>query len=92
MNVALDSPTDYALEVDFEYPQHVHGALRSTVLSNEKMFGKQEEKLLVILYDKSVTSYIIAICNNVLVTVSALQRSIVYCNSCNLREYIELKF
>ena len=36
---------------------------------------------------KSITSYIIAICSNVLVTVSALQRSIVYCNSCNLHVF-----
>jgi len=35
---------------------------------------------------KNVTSYIIAICNNVL-TVSALQRSIVYCNSRNLHGF-----
>jgi len=24
MNVALDSPTGYILEVDLEYPQHLH--------------------------------------------------------------------
>jgi len=26
INVALDSPTDYVLEVDLEYSQHVHDA------------------------------------------------------------------
>jgi len=57
--------------------------------TREKSFGKRE-KLLAILYDKKRSSYIIAICINVLVTVSALQRSIVYAQSPWLREYIEL--
>jgi len=26
MTIPLDSPTDYILEVDFEYPQHLHDA------------------------------------------------------------------
>jgi len=54
-------------------------------VSREKSLGKRKEKLLAILHDKK--RYIIAICSNVLVTVSALQRFIV-CNSRNLHDFM----
>ncbi|KYQ49525.1 hypothetical protein ALC60_11402, partial [Trachymyrmex zeteki] len=52
--VAPDSSTGYILEVDFEYPQHLHD--RHTDLpfcpTRDKLPGKREDKLLATLYDK----------------------------------------
>jgi len=78
MNVALDSPMVYILEVDLEYPQHVHDAhsdLFHFVQRARNHSVNERRSSLRHCMIKSVTSYIIAICSNVLVTVSALQRS-----------------
>ena len=52
--IAPDSPTGYILEVDLEYPQHLHD--RHTDLpfcpTRDKPPGKREDKLLATLYDK----------------------------------------
>ena len=59
--IAPDSPTGYILEVDLEYPQHVHD--RHTDLpfcpTRDKPPGKREYKLLATLYDKQhyITHY-----------------------------------
>jgi len=54
MNVALDSPTSYILEVDLEYPQDLHDAHANLPFCStcDKPPGKREDKLLVTLYDK----------------------------------------
>jgi len=54
MDVALDSPTGCILEVNLEYPQHLHDAHADLLFcpTRDKPPGKQEDKLLVTLYDK----------------------------------------
>jgi len=54
MDVTLDSPKGYILEVDLEYPQHLHDAHADLpfCLTRDKSSGKRENKLLVTLYDK----------------------------------------
>jgi len=47
-----DSLTGYVLEVDLEYPQHLHNAHKPFCLTREKPPNKQEKKLLATLYDK----------------------------------------
>jgi len=79
MNVTLDSSISYVFEVDLEYP-HLRCVLRFTVLSNVRETTRQTREEASHDMIKSVTSYIIAICSNVLVTVYTLQR-FVYCNS-----------
>jgi len=54
MDVALDSPTGYILEIDLEYPQDLHDAHADLSFwpTRDKPPGKQEDKLLATLYDK----------------------------------------
>jgi len=53
MSIALDSPTDYILEVDLEYPQDLDAHTDLTFCSTrDKLPGKWEDKLLATLYDK----------------------------------------
>ena len=53
-SIALDSPTGYILEVDLEYPQHLHNAHTNLPFcpTRDKPPGKRENKLLATLYDK----------------------------------------
>jgi len=48
MNVALDFPTGYILEVDLEYPQHLHNAHADLTFcpTRNKPPSKRENKLL----------------------------------------------
>ena len=71
--ITPDSSTGYILEVDLEYPQHLHDRHIDLpfCLTCDKPPGKYKEKLLTTLYDSSVTSSTIATCSNVLVTVFA---------------------
>jgi len=49
--IAPDSSTSYILEIDLEYPQHLHD--RHTDLSAQRAINrKREDKLLAMLYDK----------------------------------------
>ena len=52
--IAPDSPTGYILEVDLEYPQHLHDRHTDQpfYLTRDKPAGKGEDKLLATLYDK----------------------------------------
>jgi len=54
MNVALDSSTGYILEINLEYPQHLHDAYADLPFcpTRDKPSSKQEDKLLGTLYDK----------------------------------------
>jgi len=54
MDIALDSPTGYILEVDLEYPQHLHNAHADHAFcpTHDEPSGKQQNKLLATLYDK----------------------------------------
>ncbi|KYM95371.1 hypothetical protein ALC62_13985, partial [Cyphomyrmex costatus] len=52
--IPLDSPTGYILEVDIEYPQHLHDAHTDLPFcpTREKPHGKRDDKLLATLCDK----------------------------------------
>ncbi|KYN09798.1 hypothetical protein ALC57_18080, partial [Trachymyrmex cornetzi] len=52
--IALDSQTGYILEVDLEYPQHLHDAHTDLPFcpTREKPPGKRDDKLLATLCDK----------------------------------------
>jgi len=52
--MSLDSSTSYILEVDLEYPQHLHNAHAdlSFCPTRDKPPGKRENELLATLYDK----------------------------------------
>jgi len=52
MDVALDSPTGYILEIDLEYPQHLHDADLPFCPMHDKPPGKRENKLVATLYNK----------------------------------------
>ncbi|XP_036138928.1 uncharacterized protein LOC118644448 [Monomorium pharaonis] len=53
-SIALDSPIGYILEVDLEYPQHLHDAHADLPFcpTRDKPPGKRQEKLLATVYDK----------------------------------------
>ncbi|XP_018404835.1 PREDICTED: uncharacterized protein LOC108781382 [Cyphomyrmex costatus] len=57
--IPLDSPTGYILEVDIEYPQHLHDAHTDLPFcpTREKPPGKRDEKLLATLCDKQRYKY-----------------------------------
>ncbi|RLU21121.1 hypothetical protein DMN91_005494, partial [Ooceraea biroi] len=52
--IAPDSSTGYILEVDLEYPQHLHDAHTDLPFCppRDKPLGKRQDKLLATLYDK----------------------------------------
>ncbi|XP_070163481.1 uncharacterized protein [Polyergus mexicanus] len=52
--IASDSTTGYILEVDLEYPQHLHDAHADLPFcpTRDKPPGKRQDKLLATLYDK----------------------------------------
>ncbi|XP_036146601.1 uncharacterized protein LOC118646866 [Monomorium pharaonis] len=54
LSIALDSPTGYILEVDLEYPQHLHDAHTDLPFctTRDKPPGMRQEKLLATLYNK----------------------------------------
>lgn len=54
MDVALDSPIGYILEVDLEYPQNLHDTHTDLPFcpTRDKPPGKRQDKLLATVYDK----------------------------------------
>jgi len=94
MNVALDSPTGYILEVDLEYPQHLHDAHADLRFcpTRDKPSGKREDKLLATLYDKKC--YVIHYWNLQQCTRHGLwgkiHRVLQFAQSPWLRDYIQL--
>ena len=65
--IAPDSFTGYILEIDLEYPQHLHNRHIDLSFCRDKSSGKRKDKLLATLHDKQRHPFII--CSNVLVTV-----------------------
>jgi len=49
--ITIDS-LGYVLEIDLDYPQHLHLAQSNLPYSMREKSGKREEKFLAILYDK----------------------------------------
>ena len=81
---------DYVLEVDLEYPQHLHDAHTDLPFypTCEKLSKKREKKLLAMI--RSIMYFIIVI-YNVLITVSKSQKhALQFAQFPWLHEYIEL--
>ncbi|RLU15821.1 hypothetical protein DMN91_011577 [Ooceraea biroi] len=57
--IAPDSFTGYILEVDLEYPQHLHDAHTDLPFcpTRDKPPGKRQDKLLATLFDKKTLCY-----------------------------------
>ncbi|KYN05857.1 hypothetical protein ALC62_03210 [Cyphomyrmex costatus] len=93
--IAPDSPTGYILEVDLEYPQHLHDAHTDLPFcpTRDKLPGKREDKLLATLYDKQ--RYVIHYrnlqqCTHHGLRVTKIHRVLQFAQSAWLRDYIEL--
>ncbi|XP_018399567.1 PREDICTED: uncharacterized protein LOC108777234 [Cyphomyrmex costatus] len=93
--IALDSPTGYILEVDLEYPQHLHDAHTDLPFcpTREKPPGKRDDKLLATLCDKQ--RYVIHYrnlqqCTRHGLRIAKVHRILQFTQSPWLRDYIEL--
>jgi len=95
MDIALDSSTGYILEVDLEYPQHLHNAHTDLPFcpTRDKPPGKRQDKLLATLYDKK--RYVIHYrnlqqCTRHGLRIVKIHRVLQFSQSPWLRNYIEL--
>ncbi|XP_077282587.1 uncharacterized protein LOC143908702 [Temnothorax americanus] len=94
MDIALDSSIGYILEVDLEYPQHLHNAHTDLPFcpTRDKPPGKRQDKLLATLYDKK--RYVIHYrnlqqCMRHGLRISKIHRILKFAQSPWLRDYIE---
>ncbi|KYN00049.1 hypothetical protein ALC62_09194 [Cyphomyrmex costatus] len=93
--IALDSPTGYILEVDLEYPQHLHDAHTDLPFcpTREKPPGKRDEKLLATLRDKQryvIHYHNLQKCTHHGLRIAKVHRKLQFTQSSWLRDYIEL--
>jgi len=94
MNVASDSSTGYILEVDLEYPQHLHDAHADLMFcpTRDKPPGKRKDKLLATLYDKKryiINYQILQQCTHSL-RATKIYRILKFAQSPWLHDYIQL--
>ncbi|XP_072757319.1 uncharacterized protein [Anoplolepis gracilipes] len=94
-SIALDSSTGYILEVDLEYPQHLHDSHTDLPFcpTHDKPPGKREGKLLATVYDKK--RYVIHYrnlqqCSRHGLRITKIHRILQFTQSPWLRTYIEL--
>ena len=94
-SIAIESPVEYILEVDLEYPEHLHDEHTDLPFcpTRDKPPGKRQEKLLATLYDK--TRYIIHYrnlqqCMRHGLRVTRIHRVLQFAQSPWLGKYIEL--
>ncbi|XP_026828646.1 uncharacterized protein LOC105279427 [Ooceraea biroi] len=93
--IPSDSPTGYILEVDLEYPRHLHDAHADLPFcpTREAPPDKRQEKLLATLCDKQ--RYVIHYrtlqqCTRRGLRVARIHRTLEFAQSAWLRDYIEL--
>ncbi|RLU19605.1 hypothetical protein DMN91_008162 [Ooceraea biroi] len=93
--IAPDSPKGYVLEVDLEYPRHLHDAHADLPFcpTHDKPPGKRQDKLLATLYDKK--RYVVHYrnlrqCTRHGLRVTKIYRVLEFAQSPWLRDCIEL--
>lgn len=94
-SIALDSPTGYILEVDLEYPEHLHNVHTDLPFcpTRDKPPGTRQNKLLATLYDKQryVTHYRnLQQCTRNGLRITKIHRILEFAQSPWLGKYIEL--
>ncbi|KYN02845.1 hypothetical protein ALC62_06325, partial [Cyphomyrmex costatus] len=95
--IALDSPTGYILEVDLEYPQHLHDTHTDLPFcpTREKPPGKRDDKLLATVLRMKKYLYVIHYrnlqqCTRHSLRIVKIHRILQFTQSPWLRDYIEL--
>ncbi|RLU15214.1 hypothetical protein DMN91_012208, partial [Ooceraea biroi] len=93
--IAPDSSTGYILEVDLEYPQHLHDAHIDLPFcpTRDKPPGKRQNKLFATLYDKGryvIHYHNLQQCTRHGVRITKIHRVLQFAQSAWLRRYIEL--
>ncbi|XP_014486208.1 PREDICTED: uncharacterized protein LOC106750390 [Dinoponera quadriceps] len=94
-SIAVDSPIGYILEVDLEYPQHLHDSHADLPFcpTRAKPPGKRQDKLLATSYDKQ--RYVIHYrnlqqCTRHGLRITKIHSILQFAQSPSLRDYIEL--